>query len=160
MTTQNTPTNKPTNSSAQPKSRGTWTAAPRARDEQRSSSPRPASSWLVSVGIAAALVAATWLAVTGVIDEYELAPSARADQTSSASQQELADHEVQQFNNRAEAHRRHRANQQREQQLTDPSADHEVQQFNNRAEAHRRHRANQQREQQLTTNPSDSGSRL
>jgi uncharacterized protein HemX len=138
MTAQNTPTNEPTNSSAKPKSRGTWTAEPRARDEQRSPSPHPASSWLVSVGIAAALVAAIWLAIAAVTDGYGSASSARADQTYSASPQELDNRELQRFHNRAEADRRQVENLRDEQQRTDPSDDRELQRFHNRAEADRR----------------------
>jgi negative regulator of sigma E activity len=149
MTTQKTPTTKPTNSSTKPESRGTWPVTPRARDEQRPPRPRPASSWMVSVGIAAALAMAIWLVTAGVTNDDETTPGARADQTPTAPQQELADRELQRFYNRAEADRRQVENLQNEQQLPDPSADREFQRFYNRAEADRRQVENLQNEQQL-----------
>ncbi len=91
MTSHDTPTREATSSLAWREARGTRTVATRTRDAQRLPDPHRSSSWLVWVGIVAALAAAIWLVIAGVADQSEAARSARSDRAYSARLQGLAD---------------------------------------------------------------------
>lgn len=91
MTSQNTPTKAPISAPVRQKSTGVGAHSSRARDVQRPPQPRRSSSWLVWVGIAAALAAAIWLVLADVTADYDAAPSARASQAATARLQGLAD---------------------------------------------------------------------